>query len=353
MPNKICKHAMTGCPNLDSCNFQHPVALVEPSAVEPSAAVEPTNEIKSPSELPFIGGHCLQQCRGDEDRFIVHKITRNVYLFAVLDGHSIRLPYVAYPPSNVKHAINVMQQEFGLFLQKTFADVNYENESDMKQRLHNAFLDFDLKMYSDGVLYGTTCNLVLIDFERQIIYNANIGDSRMFLVSSNKEIVFVSKDHNGMNLNEVKRVKSVEVETNITISHDRVCLPTGEMLAITRAFGDFVYKKTKAKAYDGVKGAVCAVPEITVLHCDFNEETTIILSTDAPFGKMTSDRFIECYHTFLQEDFRTHAQYKQIAEQMCALIRKETHTNDDMTILIVRPLQTQKHPSQTQKAKKT
>jgi serine/threonine protein phosphatase PrpC len=302
------------------------------------------------AQLPFIGGHDLDQCRAGEDRFFVECISKRIILFAVLDGHSVRLLYEKTPESLENHAVNVTHKDFGLFLRTKLKNTNFDNESEVTQTLSDAFIEFDAKMYTNGIIHGTTCNLALVDFQRRTIYNANIGDSRLFLLDSDQKITFVSTDHDCKNTKEVERIKLLEPMTDVKIQkmyRGNSCLfePVKDTyLATTRAFGDFHFKKTKTTAYDGRFSALCAVPEITVLHYLNDGETTLILTSDAPFGsKMTSEEFIECYQRVYQqiqqEDpicYKKH--FAKIAKHVRIAVRKETQTNDDMTILIMQPL---------------
>ena len=67
----------------------------------------------------------------------------------------------------------------------------------MQAILQKTFIDMNAHVYRkkaacDG---GAACNLVLIDKKKQLLYNANIGDSRFILCNAEKKILFDSKNH--------------------------------------------------------------------------------------------------------------------------------------------------------------
>ena len=64
---------------------------------------------------------------------------------------------------------------------------------------------------------------------------AHVGDSRVVLMTAGKAIR-MTRDHKGSDVEEQKRI----ISCGGTISKDRV----GGSLAVTRAFGDFFYKKS-------------------------------------------------------------------------------------------------------------
>lgn len=126
---------------------------------------------------------------------------------------------------------------------------------------------------------GATASVVCI-FGKHI-FCANVGDSRS-VISRNGVAVNLSLDHKALRPDEVDRITSV----NGKIVWGRV----GNKLAITRAFGDFEFKKNNDPTMsEQQENLITAQPEIR--RYDFNiknGDEFILLASDGLFDKFTS-----------------------------------------------------------------
>jgi len=115
---------------------------------------------------------------------------------------------------------------------------------------------------------GSTVVFVLIIGSR--LYCANVGDSRA--VICRKGIAYnLSRDHKPTDIEECKRIISAGGEVK--------CGRVDGKLAIARAIGDFMFKKTPVIISD---------PEIRVWDINPNEDEFIVMGSDGLFDKFSS-----------------------------------------------------------------
>ncbi|EPY22722.1 protein phosphatase [Strigomonas culicis] len=122
------------------------------------------------------------------------------------------------------------------------------------------------KQDNDGGSTGTFC-LIGADYKVKI---ANVGDSRI-LVSRKGKMVFHTEDHKPYNPGEAERI----VRCGGSVTNNRV---DGD-LAVSRAFGDSMFKVAGTKDYRNQK--VIAVPDVSEVACQAGD--TIILACDGVF----------------------------------------------------------------------
>ena len=179
---------------------------------------------------------------------------RNQILFELFDGHG---------GNNVS-----------IYLQKNFSYIYkqflHDNQYNIAKSLNEAFLyaDEEIKKLPNIETKGATGTIVHIIWERNnklMIYTANVGDSRVSLISNNK-IIRLSQDHRAVNEEERKRV----IAEGGIIINNRV---NGELM-LTRSFGDFEFKNNYKKNKNDEngyyrKGVIC-VPSISKIEVDLN-----------------------------------------------------------------------------------
>lgn len=151
-----------------------------------------------------------------EDRYII-EIFNNLYIFAIFDGHGG--DYVS------------------TFLKLNFIDIfkeNYSTSNDMNKIIYETFKSISSKLNKNDSLYcGSTCILVIYDSNNNIIYEANIGDSRSIIIENNK-LIHQTDDHKPNFENE----RIIKNGGNVIIDAYGVPRLNGT-LAISRSFGDF------------------------------------------------------------------------------------------------------------------
>ena len=160
------------------------------------------------------------------------------------------------------------------YLQKNFAKIyeKYLNESqnNIAKSLSMAFNQIDedlrqIKIENQGST-GTIIHIIREKNNRLFVFNGNIGDSRVSLISS-KKIIRLSQDHRTTDKEERKRI----IAEGGMIINNRV---NGELM-LTRSFGDFDFKNNiknnNKKNNDELtmfrKGVICE-PFVTQIEID-------------------------------------------------------------------------------------
>ncbi|XP_030763642.1 probable protein phosphatase 2C T23F11.1 isoform X2 [Sitophilus oryzae] len=126
-------------------------------------------------------------------------------------------------------------------------------EGNITEALKQAFLELDNAMIGDEYLKGehSGSTAVTVIIKDNILYCANIGDSRA-IASVNNKLEKLSWDHKPNNIEESKRI----AEAGGWVDCNRV----NGNLALSRAFGDYVFKANSFKGDE--KQIVIAVPDI-------------------------------------------------------------------------------------------
>jgi serine/threonine protein phosphatase PrpC len=267
------------------------------------------------------------QKRASEDRFIMRKIEigKEIYkVFAIFDGHG--------GPFKDKHIVDYCVKYLFNRVFTALSKVNRDEEKVVVNTIQKAFVDFDVEMYSlhvkEELKYGCTCTAVIVDENKRKIYQINVGDSRS-IIFSGSTILGETTDHNAKCEKEIARVR----KAGGYIIRNRV---NGD-LAITRAFGDYLYKQNVLGVYDPLHSPVLAFPDINVSNITY--PVNIILTSDAPFEVPGITNFT-LVHTF-----------NETAIKMKTLLWKEdtvfhkgiamdvadsfSSTTDDTTVIVV------------------
>ncbi len=151
-----------------------------------------------------------------EDRYIID-IFNNLYIFAVFDGHGG--DYVS----------NFLKLNFI----NNFKE-NYTDSNSITKIIYETFKSISLKLDKNNSLYcGSTCILVIYDSINNIIYKANIGDSRSIFIEDYK-LVHQTDDHKPNFEND----RIIKNGGNVIIDNYGIPRLNGN-LAVSRSFGDF------------------------------------------------------------------------------------------------------------------
>lgn len=279
----------------------------------------------------FYGVKQKQQ-RANEDRFrVIYGYMENICFrfFAVFDGHggSGKLGHVN------NYCVDHLHKRIGSKLTRTDLD----NPILVAKAIKDAFIHFDREMFDlhkvGKLNYGTTCNAVLIDDIRGKIYQINLGDSCSIIF--NKEgIISETKDHKPTDELEINRVE----KAGCFVRYNRIM---GD-LALSRAFGDFMYKNNinKNLEYDPYNGPVSAEPDIIII--DIKRPMSIILTSDAPYedNSFNNATLVDLFATCIKDRQDDMLEEKpkldllnDIANRMVSKIAPKT--SDDVTILLV------------------
>ena len=153
-----------------------------------------------------------------------------------------------------------------------------------------------------------------------MVYSANVGDSRVSLISP-EHIIRLSYDHRTSDEKEKKRI----LESGMDIIDDRIC----GTLMLTRIFGNYEYKEEKDEknSENENKGLICE-PFISKINIDPNiENQFLIIASDGVWDILT------------EEDIQKIIQKYQDTQKICSIIIKKCLENeawDNMSVFAVK-----------------
>jgi len=184
--------------------------------------------------------------RAGEDRFTIKLLNGLFRMYAVFDGHggpsvsemvSSRLPYI---------------------LAETLLGVDSNSPAQIEARIKQAYLILDKQMYNSKMIDGSTAGVVLITPLH--IYLISLGDSKAIIYRENS-VLAQSKDTIPGDSEERARIESIG---GLVLGQNPPRV--GGYLAVSRSFGDFIYKITGQRTDYASDGWVSVIPHITVLN---------------------------------------------------------------------------------------
>lgn len=156
-------------------------------------------------------------------------------------------------------------------------------EGRIEDALRQGFLDVDNAMLQEeslkDELAGTTAVAIILKDNK--LYCANVGDSRA-IASVNGNVDVLSLDHKPVNDTEIKRIQAAGgwVEFNRVNGN----------LALSRALGDFVFKRNEKKTAE--EQIVTAYPDVEVR--DINPDWEfLVIACDGIWDVMTNEEVVE------------------------------------------------------------
>jgi len=207
---------------------------------------------------------------------------RDLSLFGVFDGHGGDM--VAH--YTAKHFIDHLSGE----LPKDHTAPDFTSKAQLAFETALMSLDAELKglsiVESGQDQSGSTSVMTLVS-PRHIIC-ANTGDSRAVLSRAGVAVA-LSFDHKPFNALEKERIENA----GSMVKFNRV---NGD-LAVSRALGDFVYKRCDSVVAE--EQAVTAFPEVIIEQRKPEEDEFIVLACDGIWDVMSSQEVVDKVHDFL------------------------------------------------------
>jgi len=198
------------------------------------------------------------------------------------------------------------------------------SDASIKEALRKGFLILDLELLKQDEIVlrddhsGSTGVTAMVTPEK--IFVANCGDSRSILVTGNRAKA-MSEDHKPYNPEEKARIEAA----GGVVAMNRV---NGD-LAVSRALGDFVYKKTITLPQE--KQQVSVEPDITIHLRDKGADQYLVLACDGVWDVISNE---ECADFCLKK-----------AEEGCTLMKDmagdlidwclEKQSRDNMSAIVV------------------
>jgi len=295
---------------------QQPVRLLSPRTTQ---QIEILN-VLTVEDVP-IGtyGVSQEQQRASEDRYQIKQVGPFRY-FAVFDGHggTKRMG----PDHVADYAANHLHER----LAEALTPVNLNIYDDVIEAIKQTFVRFDTEMHDSGKLYGSTCTIIMIDDDRQVVYQINLGDSRSIIFNEDG-IISATENHDPKNTIERGRIE----KAGGFVYLGRV----NGILSVSRAFGDFELKEDENYniPYDPVNGKVSAVPDVKIV--PMPHPLYAILTSDAPYERdaFNDEQLVEMFWTGWRAVQDTNDPFQEIAIFMVHKI--VPRTTDDTTIIVI------------------
>ncbi|KAH8379982.1 hypothetical protein KR009_008303 [Drosophila setifemur] len=221
-----------------------------------------------------VGSSCMQGWRINMEDSHTHILSlpedRDAAFFAVYDGHGGAT--VAQYAGKHLHKFVLRRPEY--------------NENDIERALQQGFLDIDYQMLHNeswgDQMAGSTAVVVLVKDNK--LYCANAGDSRA-IACVNGQLEILSQDHKPNNEAESKRI----IEGGGWVEFNRV----NGNLALSRALGDFVFKRADKKPEDQI---VTAYPDVETRKI-MEDWEFIVLACDGIWDVMSNTEVLEFCRT--------------------------------------------------------
>ena len=230
---------------------------------------------------------------------------KNQMVFEIFDGHG--------------------GDEMSTYLQANLAKIYKQNlllnKGNIILSLKNAFHDADDEMRGQLNMEGLGSTGTLVHIVRRLgpvleVYSANVGDSRVSLISP-EHIIRLSYDHRTTDEKEKKRI----LESGMEIIDDRIC----GTLMLTRIFGNYEYKEENENGNN--KGLICE-PFISKIEIDLTiENQFLILASDGIWDILT------------EEEVQNIIKKYQDTQKICSIIIKKCLENeawDNMSVFAVK-----------------
>ncbi|XP_069696174.1 probable protein phosphatase 2C T23F11.1 isoform X1 [Periplaneta americana] len=218
-----------------------------------------------------VGSSCMQGWRINMEDSHTHILSLpddpGTAFFGVYDGHG-----------GAKIA-----QYAGKHLHKYIIKRSEYKEGKIEDALRQGFLDVDNAMLQEeslkDELAGTTAVAIVLKDNK--LYCANVGDSRA-IASVGGNVDVLSLDHKPGNDTEIKRIQAAGgwVEFNRVNGN----------LALSRALGDFVFKKNEKKKAE--EQIVTAYPDVEVREVTSDWEF-LVIACDGIWDVMTNEEVVE------------------------------------------------------------
>lgn len=200
--------------------------------------------------------------------------------FAVYDGHG---------------GANVAQYA-GCKAHEKIVNTAAYKKGDIENALRTGFMSIDEDMLKDETmkddLAGSTAICALI--KNGVIYTGNVGDSRA-ICSVKGEVQQLSFDHKPSNELESKRI----ISAGGWVEFNRV----NGNLALSRALGDFVFKKNEKKSAE--EQIVTAYPDVTVERLT-PEHEFLVLACDGIWDVLSNQEVIDFVRGRLAQKMEPH-----------------------------------------------
>ena len=222
----------------------------------------------------------------------------NKSYFAIFDGHGGNKASIFCKD---KHHIILNKC---LLATKNNIDKSLKYSFEQTDKELNAMLSINDKI-------GTTATVVMLLYEndQRVIYCANVGDSKCYLLKTNGSIVQLSMDHTCADKSEVERIKKMEG----MVFNNRVF----GTLIVTRSIGD-----KEMKNY-----GVISTPTVKKVNVNEEEDNYIIIASDGLWDVIKEEQMM----LFASEDMPAESLSKRLVQ-----MAKEGGSMDNISCIVIK-----------------
>jgi serine/threonine protein phosphatase PrpC len=189
------------------------------------------------------------------------------------------------------------------------------------------------------------CTAVVVLIKDNVLYVANLGDSRCILSRNNKAFP-LSSDHKPGDQTEKQRIERAggQVVCGRIKKHNK-------KINISRAFGDHLYKRNSSLPQK--EQMIIAWPDVVVEQLKPNKDEFMVLMSDGVSNCMSNEELI----SFLAKGIKKTDKLSKICEQLFARLlpqvmpKKGAAGRDNMTLMIVKFERTNQNPFTSQAVK--
>ncbi|KAI2811529.1 hypothetical protein RDWZM_003692 [Blomia tropicalis] len=216
----------------------------------------------------------------------------NACLFAVFDGHN-GIEVAAYVGEHLPNYIrNNSKYQSGRIeegLKEAFVTLDNAIKKDVSvlQTIRNIKHPSIRTLAEPGISSG--CTAVVCIIKNNIIYCANLGDSRCIL-SRNGKSISLSQDHNPDVPSENERI----TKAGGTVAQGRI----NSVINVSRAFGDHLFKDNNNLSV--TEQMIIAVPDVTVDTYQNETDNFIVLMCDGIWNSMDNQEVVDYVQSKLE-----------------------------------------------------
>lgn len=222
--------------------------------------------------------------RSGEDRYVTATLNGNIQMYGVFDGHGGR-DVADYLRDNLPQTIA-----------ESLINVNFSDENAVRFAITNTYIEFDKRMFIQGLRSGSTAIIVL--YQPGILYLVNLGDARAVVFTNNGQILAETRDHKPND--ERTRIEAAGGFVTFTeLSGGLGISRVNGVLAVSRAFGDFDFKYSRkqpaiSNRSDPIlynpQGPVSVIPDIT--RVNLVSPFYILLASDGLYDVFSSQNAV-------------------------------------------------------------
>ena len=234
---------------------------------------EKENENKKEKENPILlkDYFCLEEINSRTQESM-QDFTLIKHPFLNLDKHNLSL-FCIFDGHGGDFVAKYLKENFASNLHDSIK-INYS--LNFHSILKSAFesMDKNLEKFEITQNCGSTATIVVIDNNN--IYCANVGDSKCFYIDKNNAVQ-ITEDHNCSNEKEKEELK----KKGVIIFQNRIF----GSLSLTRAFGDFEFKKE----------GITSIPYIKKIYLDKSDIKYIVIASDGIWDVVNKEKLFEIY----------------------------------------------------------